>query len=478
MIWISLIFLIVSLALSYADVQHVWLRHITFIISLSAFLVVIFQSVPKKYSLRRWFATHILSVTLVPFFITLIVITKHYDRAWDLSRSKHFTFTEETKKWLSSLPDNTEIIFFVHRTEKTYPIIDFLSKQMKNDAPLLRIVRKNIHIDFSLAHQYGVTSTEDFVVRADDRWVRMSGLEEKNIVKGIMELNARSHRAICFMTGHGEADILRMDGSGLSILNEKIINLGYKTRAVHLFNMDLEQLVDECAALLMMGSRQNFIGHEKDLINKIFDSRLPIFMAIDVEHGKSTQSLLSEWGIEIESSFIVRSTQGNQNLPLTDVLIDECRHRHICQDIEGVFYFHKAQALKIVGNKTNEVDHIINTPFQDMTFRLADAPDKAGPFTLALELTKGRSYHILFGTSYLFRNKYIEYGANMDLFLKCLQRLIRDHTITNVALRGIKDKRLDLSYENVDNLKLSLFYIFPGVQFFICLAIWLVHRRK
>ena len=154
----------------------------------------------------RYGALAIVSVVVVlGLLIGLNYLAEKYNKRWDLTASREFTLSDQTRRVIASLKEPLHLLVF-GLAEDMQPFRDRLAEYsyLSNKVKVEYI---DLNKDPALARQYQIQSRGTIVVEYQKRVERVTSTSnEQEITNAIIKAVQGLQRKLYFVTGHGEKD--------------------------------------------------------------------------------------------------------------------------------------------------------------------------------------------------------------------------------------------------------------------------------
>lgn len=468
MSWLGLALVAVAAYLIYAD-YPLGLRLAAIAAAAAVLLTGLFRDLPKPEKLRRWSTRNLLLLCFAVFFIALNIVTRVYEKVWDFSKTRIYSLRQESVDWIAKIPGKVEIGIFLRSDDKTSKYVDWLRESAARLGDRLSIRVHNINRDVGLVSQYGVAKAGEAVISAGERWVKVPSFTETDIVQGLVRLFSRQGTAVCFVVGHGEPDITSALPGGLADAATHLKGIGYGTRSVSLSTARPEDLESGCAMLAIVGPKSEFFPNELETLRAVL-SKIPLLVAVGADAPPGVTTVLTELGITLGGRTLVNPDNLDRKVPVTDITVDA-----VSQNLSGLLYFPQVQAIGI--SNTGAAWQPIITTLATQRI-LEEGTESSGPYTLAAaEQAEGQPRRIVTGSARSFINSSWRFGKNGELALMWTRWLIADDTLQLPTAALVNEPLMDLSDQQMQRIKNSVFYGVPGLAFGLCFLVWWRHQR-
>ncbi len=437
-------------------------------ILLSSLLVVRYHSEIKGYLKKPGLTGHLnlLSSILLLFgiLVTLNVIASKQRIKIDLTSSRNYTLSKQTKEILKRMDTPVEIIFFRTPASLNDSVMDVL-KLYKKHSKFISVREYDPEENPMVAQQYNIKPVESqeqtiystIILLSGNRIERVQGISilysqtetgfkedlkvppalERKITSSFLRLK-ESPRKIYFTAGHDEADVTSTEKTGLSRLKNYLIQENYNIDL--LYTASVPEIPDDCSLLICWGPRKNFSDFELRLIDEFLKKGGRAIMAGDPQRTGSWNILLEKWGLRIENNLII-DTESSYWYQVNIPYVKQYAYSPLVDKLNAATFFPDAASLTVTsipGIRTRSIIESSKHSWGETDFT-SDSPvfekgtDFQGPLTIMASaniiLTNENEKKeeainlVVFGDSDFTRNGVIEIAGNLDLFINAANYL-------------------------------------------------------
>ena len=173
--------------------------------------------------------TLILSVVVILGLINFLGY-RHHKRI-DLTSEKLYTLSDQSKRIVSGLKQDVEVIRFAKTPETEFKD---LMTEYTSLSPRLHYREVDPQEKPEAAKQYNVTRMNQVVVTSGAHNETLQDTTEQDITNAIVKVTRNTVKTVCFVTGHGEKSITASDVDGLSGMDGALKKESYETKTVNL----------------------------------------------------------------------------------------------------------------------------------------------------------------------------------------------------------------------------------------------------
>ncbi len=212
----------------------------------------------------------------VLFFLICVVayaLVKRWDRSWDLTLEGRRELAKQTVQVLESLDQDVDVIvFFVDTGDSRIDLARDKTRRFlercRQHTSHLRVEELDPQFHPERIKALGLTRVGvegTVVVQCGARPPKVlpisdvtARLEERDFVNALINVVRDAKPTICFLTGHGERDVLNTDQKdGASLFAEYLAKEGYETTRIAIPLSD-PKVPEDCDVLVIYGPRSDF----------------------------------------------------------------------------------------------------------------------------------------------------------------------------------------------------------------------------
>ncbi|OGL41175.1 MAG: hypothetical protein A3C43_09320 [Candidatus Schekmanbacteria bacterium RIFCSPHIGHO2_02_FULL_38_11] len=436
----------------------------------------------------------VLSITILSIIIILNFFSSQYHFRWDFTKSEKYSLSEQTKKVLSNLSNDINIIcFFQEEAEGKDSLKDMLREYSYSSG---KIKYEFIDPDKNpkVAKRYNISEYNTVLIESNGQVNRIKGTSEQDITNAIIRIKRKTKKIICFVEGHGEKDIDASAGrkDSYSILKDFLVKQNYEARKISL--LALPSVPDDCSVIVVSGPKKEFFPKEKESLNNYFLKGGRAFLLLDPDSSEDLVEFLKEFGVKMERDFIVDKTSqvfgGDIFVPVANTY----GNHEITKNFHYPTFYPLARTISSGIEKGQE--NLTFTPLamtsgnswakKNSSEKIEFNPkeDLQGPLVIGCVVTKSFTGNgekdtriVIFGDSDFISNAYFNLSGNGDLFLNSINWLAEEKDLIS-----IRPKTKDFS--SVQLTKQTGYFIFyfsviilPSLVLILGGVIW-IRRRK
>jgi ABC-type uncharacterized transport system involved in gliding motility auxiliary subunit len=441
------------------------------------------------------------------------------NKRWDLTASKEFSLSDQTRKILQDLKQPLKLIVF-ERDERMQPFRDrlgeyeYLSKQVKVE-----------YVDPdkqpALARQYQIQAFGTTAIEYQGRTERVTGTSEQDLTNGIIKAVTGQQKKVYFVTGHNEHDPTSADERiGYNAAGEALQRDNYTVEKLALAQQP--EVPADAAVVVVAGPSVDYLQPEIESLRRYLNKGGKVLFMLDPPDRTDSPpltgliALIREWGTEVGNNVIVDRSGIGQLLgrgPGMPVATSYPGHA-ITDRFNVVTAFPLARSVAPVTGGSRTAQTIVETSPQSWAesdvkalaeqravgFEEASG-DKRGPIAVATALStdapeqppapapaagaaatpadappKRETRVVVFGDSDFASNDGMGIPGNPDLFLNTINWLAQQENLIAIRPRQPDDRRVTLTEDQQTWVAWFSVVLLPGAV--IAAGVYTWWRRR
>lgn len=449
--------------------------------------------------------TAIVLAILVALNIMVSALPSTYTNL-DISSSKLYSITSNTKVVVNALQDDVTIYWIVQSGEEDSVIENLLNKY-DSLSDHIEVVKKNPDVYPTFAEQYTdeEVANNSLIVECGDRnrfisyndiYVSETNMStysyeysfdgEGAITSAIDYVVNAEQPQLYILEGHGEAEL--SESFSTQIEKENI-----ETTTFSLLNED--SIPEEADAILIYAPSSDISEEEKTMLSEYVDNGGKLMvLAGPTESGtlENLYGLLSDYGVEAQEGIVVESDREHYAFQAPYVLLPDIASDEITDPLLEENYYAIlpiAQGMTVGTTDKGTVTQLLTT--SDTSFSKVDGyslstyekedGDIDRPFAVGLSIEGNSGGQIVwFSSSQFLEDMYNSYssGANLDLAMNALSSLVGENDAVSIRSKSLNYNYLTISDSVSTVLKQLMIGVFPLVYLGIGGVVILRRRRR
>jgi len=425
---------------------------------------------------------------------------------YDISASKLYSITSNTKVVVGALEQDVTIYWIVQSGQEDDVIENLLSKY-ESLSEHIEVVRKNPDVYPTFAQQYTDESVQNnsLIVECGDK-SRYIGIQdiylgEVNMYTGTYNATdfdgeGAITSAIDYVISEELPQVYVLEGHGEAALptqfREQIEKANMEVKSLSLLTVD--EVPEDADCVMIYGPDSDISAEEKDMLTDFVGKGGKLLvMAGPVEDGtlENLYSVLSDYGLEVSEGIVVEGAREHYAFgqpyvlmptmlqsDITDSLIEENYYTimPISAGLTEVRETGKGTVTELLGTSALSFS---KTAGYALTTYEREEGDIDGPFSVAVSIEDNGGGRIVWFTSDEYLNElYNAYssGANMDMTMNALSSLIGETEAMAIRTKSLNYNYLTISDSVSSLLKVLMIGVFP--LSYLGIGIGVVMKRK
>jgi len=499
----AMVFVAVAIRFGYPAKEQ-WAYYLAWggLVAVLAYTLGQWREISKVFARRQTrYGTLAATSVLVVLGILIAInyIGKVQNKRWDLTASKQFSLSDQSRQVLTKLDSPLQIQVFAQEPEfnryqdklKEY---EYISKKVTTE--YIDPDKKPTIAKQNAIQQYGT-----IVFNYKGRTERVTTDNEQDITNGIIKVVSGQQRKVYFTSGHGEKDTTSADRDGYNAIAAA---LGHE-------NYGLEKLViaqqgavpDDASIVVVAGPRTDYFPAEVDALKKYLDKNGKLLLELDPPDKADSPPLTNlialahDWGVLVGNNIVV-DVSGMGRLLGTDASVPVAAN-YPSHPITARFTLMTAyplarEASPIAGGVNG---HIAQTFIESSPRSWAETDikellttgkvsldeakgDKKGPIAIASAVSatapsatppkpdegpKPETRVAVMGDSDFAANAGLGIQGNRDLFMNVIGWLSQQENLISIRPKEADDRRITLTATQQANITWLSLLIIPGFVF-------------
>jgi ABC-type uncharacterized transport system involved in gliding motility auxiliary subunit len=441
--------------------------------------------------------TGVSTLLLVAALAVAAWIAQRRPVAWDLTRDRLHTLSDDTLRTVRALPGDAVVLAFYRQDEPGHAEARALLSRYAGLSPRFRFEMVDPYRSPELVRRHRVSDAGPrLVVRLGGEEARVAEPTEEALTNALVRLSHPGRRVLYFTQGHGEPAPLDPSRSGTSIAVRALEAEGLAVSPLSL--AEKGDVPADAAAVLVAGARRRFLDGEVAALGRFVERGGHLGLFLEPEASAGLDGLLRALGVEAGDDLVVDPDPSSRVVggsPLTPILKTSSAHPVGASVAQAGVVFPTARSLvALAGGPLRPVPVALSAPTAWAETDLSslrgkgarqDDGEKVGPIPLAMAVEwrvegpparEGRAF--VAGDADFFTNGYQQMLGNLDFFLSAASWLAeRDDRIV-IRARGREASRLLLTEGQAATLRVLAVDVLPLLLLGAGLTVWLARRAR
>jgi ABC-type uncharacterized transport system involved in gliding motility auxiliary subunit len=332
-----------------------------------------------------------------------------------------------------------------------------------------------------LARRYGVESYGTVVLETKERSEKVLDAEEEKVTNGLVKLTREGKRVIYVAQGHGEHDLANTERPGFSEAKTALERANYEVKALALAREG--KVPDDAAAVIIAGPRTDLLPPEVDALDAYLAKGGKLLaMANPTIIGQTTadslKRFLGKYGLELGDNLVIEVNPIGRLFGIGPEvpIVQQYEGHPITRDMAGITtLFPLTRTVSEVKTPPQGVNvQVLARTSPDSwgeTDRASlqagqvkpDPQDAKGPLGVAAVATRDKARIVVYGTSNLAANQFLNVQGNRDFFLNTVSWLAEEEDLISIRPKDNRQTPVFLTSQQAQAAFLIPVVILPGI---------------
>lgn len=453
----------------------------------------------RQVKYGAYVAVYVLVVLAV---LTLINwgVNKYVTKSWDLTASKRYSLSDQTRKIVRELKAPVRIYYFGRRTELARA--QDLLEQYNHLSPKLAIDYVDPDRDPGKAREMQVKSYGSIILTSGDRRQEANVLDEESVTNALIRVVKSGGKNVCFVEGHGELSPEDTDRLGLSTGKKALEDSNYAVKTISLLNE--AKVPADCTVAAVAGPRTEYVQTEVDALRSYVNGGGRALFLVSPGGSENLVNLLAGWNVTLKKNVVLDLNPVNQLFGASEAMpiITSYKSHTITRELARVATI-MPMTRTVEPGKDSKPGVTVETLFETSSNSWAtnftpetrsvtvkEDKDPRGPFSVAVAGTvkpqgaeqkpesaggaEGR--FVAVGSGRFPANNYIGFNGNSDLFVNMVNWLASDEDLISIRAKAPEDRRVNLSISQMRGIFYLSIVFLPLAMVASGIAVWWKRR--
>ena len=463
-------------------------------------LWLLFQAREANWWSRRstQAGTNALAATLAVLVILGLInfLGTRYPVRVDLTETGLFTLAPQSQQLVRNLQQPVKVWIF-DRTQN--PEDRELLENYRRQGQNFSFEYVDPQVQPGLAKKFGVKNPGEVYLEVGQRkrllqTVTEERLSEVKLTNGLQQITTLAPAKVYFLQGHGEHPISGGQG-GLSQALSLLKGKNFTTEPLDLIQQPVPK---DATVVVVAGPKRSLFNQEIKALSNYLNQGGSLLLLIDPNTKPGLDSLLKNWGVQLENRLAVDAS-GLQGFGPAVPVVDQYGEHPITKDFgNGISFYPVAQPIDLVPVPGIEATPLLITNEQswaesnlenkDLEF---NPGDRQGPLILGVALSRKikslkpeksgdrrqESRLVVLGNSTFATDGVFEQQLNGDVFLNSVSWLTKqDQQPLSIRPKEAKNRRINLTTQQANILSLTALALVPLIAFGTAVTLWWQRR--
>lgn len=397
---------------------------------------------------------------------------------WDLTETKRFSLSPQTIQILRNLKTEVNAVGFFRSDQPGKRVAEDLFKQYARYANG-RLTWKSVDPDREpgLARRYGVESYGTIVLETKSKSEKVLDAEEEKLTNALVKVTREGKRVVYVVQGHGEHELANTERAGFSEAKAAMERTNYEVKPLVLARDG--KIPDDASVVIVPGPRNDLFQPELDALDAYIDKRAgKVLLMVNPFQNEGLKKHLVKYGFALGQDLVVENNPIGRLFGIgPEVPVVQQYERHpITRDLAGVSTLFpltrsigpvspqpKGLSFDPLARTSPESWGETNRAELDRGVAKPDPGDSKGPLTVAAVATKDKARLVLYGTSNLASNQFLNLQGNRDFFLNTVSWLAEEEDQISIRPKDARQTPVFMSSNQAQAVFLLPVVVLPGL---------------
>jgi len=400
----------------------------------------------------------------------------------DLTENKRFSLSPQTIQLLGGLKTEVNAVAFYRGDQPGKRVAEDLFKQYARYSNG-KFTWKSADPDLEpgLAKRYGVEAYGTVVLETKTKSEKVLDPDEEKLTNGLVKVTREGKRVVYVIQGHGEHELGNTERPGFSEAKSAMEKANYDVKPLLLAREG--KIPDDAAVVIDAGPRTDLLAPELDAIDGYVGRGGKLLVMVDSSllapvQTASLKKHLASYGFELGENLIIELNPVGRLFGATpDIpIIQQYESHPITRDLAGTmtaFPLSRTVDVAKTPPKGVSLQSLAKTSSQSWaeTNRASvqqgqvkpDPEDPKGPVSVAAVAIRDKARIVVYGTSNLASNQFLNFQGNRDFFLNTVSWLAEEEDQISVRPKDTKQTPVFMSANQAQAVKLLPLVVLPGL---------------
>jgi ABC-type uncharacterized transport system involved in gliding motility auxiliary subunit len=448
-------------------------------------------------------------VLLLGLLIAVNYISNRQNKRWDLTQSRQFSLSDQTKKIVSSLKKPVAVKVFYQAGGSMLATYRDRLEEYAHQSSQFTVEYIDAEKSPSQAKQYQIQNFGTVIFEYDGRTERATSSQEQDLTNALIKAVEGKTKKVYFVQGHGERSTTGSDREGYSQIATKLKNDNFDVAVVALAQEG--KVPDDASVVVIAGPKTDYLAQELDLLRAYLKKGGKLVLLIDPPDRLDSPALTNliafakEWGVTVGNDVVLDASGMGQvfgtgpevpiamsypSHPITERfgnVMTAYRLARSVTPIEGGTDGHIAQKIAETSARSwaeSDVKSLLTT------HQASPDPtkgDKMGPIPLvaavsaaatgapaggAPDAPKPETRVVVAGDSDFAGNYLVVFQGNADFFMNIVNWVAQQENLIAIHPVDPADRRITLTEDQSKLIFWLTFAIIPGLLFATGVMTW------
>jgi ABC-type uncharacterized transport system involved in gliding motility auxiliary subunit len=462
-----------------------WNRYRWTLIGVGVVLVIVsllarvedFRGLFGRRSMRYGVNTAVAVALLLGATVVVQALSFRHSARWDLTENKRYSLSPQTIQLLGGLKSAVNAVAFFRSDQPGKRTAEDLLKQYARYSNG-KFTWKSADPDREpgLARRYGIEQYGTIVLETGAKSEKVLDPEEEKLTNGLVKVTREGKRVVYVLQGHGEAELTNTERPGFSEAKSSMEKANYEVKPLVLARTG--KVPDDATVVILAGPRNDLFPPELEALDAYVGRGGKVLAMVNPFQNEGLKKYLVKYGFQLDDDLVVEQNPLGRLFGIGPEvpIIQQYESHPITRDLGGVTTLfpltRSITALKTPPKGVNvqvlartSVDSWGETNRADLQRGVAkpDPEDPKGPLAVAAVATIDKARIVVYGTSNLAANQFLNIQGNRDFFLNTVSWLAEEEDQISVRPKDTKQTPVFMSANQAQAVNLLPMVVLPGL---------------
>ena len=436
-------------------------------------------------------------IVLVLAIVGLVeAVSFRHNARLDLTENRRHSLSPQTIQLLKNLKTEVNAVAFFRSDQPGKRVAEDLFKQYSRyagDKFTARVVDPDR--EPGLARRYGVESYGTVVLETKTRSEKVTDAEEEKLTNGLLKLTREGKRVVYVVQGHGERDLTSTERPGFSEAKSAMEKANYEVKPLVLAREG--KVPTDASVVVIAGPKTDLFPPELEALDAYIGRGGKLFVMADPTiltpgQDASLKKLTATYGLDLGDNLVIELNPIGRLFGIGPEvpIIQQYESHPITRDMGGVSTLFPLTRTVTPSSKppAGLTDQALAKTSPDSwgeTDRASllagqvkpDPQDPKGPLPVAAVATKDKARIVVYGTSNIAANQFLNVQGNRDFFLNTVSWLAEEEDQIAIRPKETKQTPVFLTSDQARLVFLVPVVLVPGLVL-VGGIVTLVRRRS
>jgi gliding motility-associatede transport system auxiliary component len=377
----------------------------------------------------------------------------------DLTENKRFSLSPQTIQLLRGLKTDVNAVAFYRGDQPGKPVAEDLLKQYARYSNG-KLTWKSVDPDREpgLARRYGVESYGTIVLETKAKSEKVLDAEEEKLTNGLVKVTREGKRVVYVVQGHGEAEVSNTERPGFSEAKSAMEKSNYDVKPLVLAREG--KVPADAVVVILPGPRNDLFPPELEALDTYIGRGGKVLAMVNPFQNEGFKKYLVKYGFQLDDDLVIETNPIGRLFGIGPEvpIVQQYESHPITRDMGGVttlFPLTRSVAALKTPPKGVNVQLLARTSPEswgetnraDLERGVAkpDPQDLKGPLAVAAVATIEKARIVVYGTSNIAANQFLNIQGNRDFFLNTVSWLAEEEDQISIRPKDVKQTPVFMS---------------------------------